>query len=220
MKTIFISKDFEDLADLDVLFERKDVCFNCHSLIDFEPISFSIPISFEVLFFSSIRCAQFIENNKSIDIHDFSLACAGPQTAHKLECMGYQVDFVGQNASSPEHVAKDFESWLGERTVFIPRSNRSLRSIEAFLNKDQVESSVVYNTNLQNRVLEKADILVFTSPSNVDAYFQKNTIDTDTKLISWGASTSSCLSNHGHHADFVLKEGRVAELKELLMHCI
>ena len=98
----------------------------CRSLIKFEPVNFEGPKDFDVIFFSSIRCAQFLETSECIDLHSYSLCCAGPQTASRLKRMGYEPAFVGKNASMPDVVSKDFTKWLGKRRVFIPCSNRSL----------------------------------------------------------------------------------------------
>ena len=204
MKTIFISKDASELSELAPFFKNKSITMVCRSLIKFEPVNFEGPKDFDVIFFSSIRCAQY------------SLCCAGPQTASRLKRMGYEPAFVGKNASMPDVVSKDFTKWLGKRRVFIPCSNRSLKSIEAHIPENQVHSIVVYKTLLAPKKINSGDIMVFSSPSNVHSYFSENKLQESSVLISWGSSTSFALKEYGVVPNFILKKGSVIELKELL----
>ena len=109
--------------------EKDALKFECRSLIDFKPRPFDVQShNFEVVFFSSIRSAKFLSESKKIKLGLYQLACAGPQTALKLSEMGLEADFIASNASNPKYVSQDFSKWLGDRKVFIPSSNRSLRS--------------------------------------------------------------------------------------------
>tara|TARA_B110000495_G_scaffold56496_1_gene47757 strand:- start:33526 stop:34194 length:669 start_codon:yes stop_codon:yes gene_type:complete len=216
VKTIFISKDASELSELAPFFKNKSITMVCRSLIKFEPVNFEGPKGFDVIFFSSIRCAQFLETSECIDLHSYSLCCAGPQTASRLKRMGYEPAFVGKNASMPDVVSKDFTKWLGKRRVFIPCSNRSLKSIEAHIPENQVHSIVVYKTLLAPKKINSGDIMVFSSPSNVHSYFSENKLQESSVLISWGSSTSFALKEYGVVPNFILKKGSVIELKELL----
>ena len=215
MKTVFISKDAAELDGL-VSFLNLRAKIHCQSLIEFQAVPFDCPKDFDVIFFSSIRCAQFLEASKHIDFNAYSLGCGGSQTALRLAEKGYELSFYGENGSMPDVVSKEFSHWLGDRKVFIPRSNRSLRSIEAHIPEDQVQSVVVYQTLLAPSKIKTADIMVFSSPSNVHAYFSENTLLDSALLISWGSSTSAVLKDYGFVPDCVLKEGSISELQELL----
>ena len=118
--------------------------------------------------------------------------------------------------SMPHVVSKDFTNWLGKRRVFIPCSNRSLKSIEAHIPENQVHSIVVYKTLLAPKKINSGDIMVFSSPSNVHSYFSENKLQESSVLISWGSSTSFALKEYGVVPNFILKKGSVIELKELL----
>ena len=58
---------------------------------------------------------------------------------------------------------------------------------------------VVYET-IKNPELQaknsKFDLLVFTSPSNVDAYFEKNKISLEQKVIAMGDATANALKKY------------------------
>ena len=190
--------------------------FECKSLIDFKSLSFDLPNDFEVVFFSSIRSAKFLSESKKIKLDNYRIACAGPQTALKLSEMGLKVDFIGSNASNPKLVSEQFSAWLGARKVFIPASNRSLRSIEESISTEQIKRAILYETLLLPVKVISRDLLVFTSPSNVDAYFIKNEISAHSLVIAWGDSTKRALLDHGCEASIVLKDGTLNELKSIL----
>jgi hydroxymethylbilane synthase len=55
-----------------------------------------------------------------------------------------------------------------------------------------------YETVLQENVGKtNAEVLIFTSPSNVDAYFQENLIDPGQKIICIGHSTAKAIEAMG-----------------------
>ena len=139
-----------------------------------------------------------------------------PQTALKLNQMGFNTDFIASNASDPKHVSEEFSAWLGARKVFIPASNRSLRSIEESIPNDQIQRAIVYETLLLPLKIFSTDVLVFTSPSNVHAYFIENDILEDSIVIAWGHSTKKALLDYGCQPSKMLKEGKLSALKPIL----
>ena len=205
-----------ELETLNDLMGNDALRFECRSLIDFKFLSFDLIDDFEVVFFSSIRSAKFLSESPKINLDKYSIACAGPQTALKLNEMGLNIDFIGSNASNPKYVSKEFSLWLGARKVFIPSSNRSLRSIEEFIDDDQIQRAIVYETLLLPLKIFSTDVLVFTSPSNVHAYFIKNNITMDSIVIAWGHSTKDALLDYGYQPSTMLKEGKLSELKHIL----
>ena len=216
MRNIFISKNASELDFLDDFKGSDTLGFECRSLIDFVPVFFDLIDDFEVIFFSSIRSAKFLFESKKINLAKYSIACAGPQTALKLTEMGLEVDFIAANASNPEYVSKQFSAWLGLRKVFIPSSDRSLRSVEQSISADQIQHAIVYETLLLPLKIVPADILVFTSPSNVHAFFIENEILADSKVIAWGHSTNKALLHYDYQPSHILKEGTLDELKSVL----
>ncbi len=216
MKQIFISKDANELETLNELMGNRDFRFECKSLIDFKSLSFDLPNDFEVVFFSSIRSAKFLSESKKINLDNYSIACAGSQTALKLNEMGLKPDFIASNASNPKHVSEEFSTWLGARKVFIPSSNRSLRSIEESISAEQIKRAILYETLLLPLQVVSIDILVFTSPSNVHAYFINNEILEHSIVIAWGHSTKRALLGYGCESGIVLRDGTISELKSIL----
>jgi len=214
--SVFISKNENDLGDLPEFLNSKNIQGHFNSLIDFEALRFDIETSFEVIFFPSIRAAQFLIGSVKLNLSDYVLACSGSQTNQRLNELGYQCEFVGQNAGDPAEVSKDFSEWLGTRRVLLPHSNLSALSISTHLPKDQLSAIEVYRTILSETVVNPCDIYVFSSPSNIQSFFSCNELKKGSKVIVWGQTSLNALEAHGHRADHVLKEGTLNELKEIL----
>ena len=107
---------------------------------------------------------------------------------------GYLVDFIGEGID-PTEVAAGFALLANGKTVMFPSAENSVRSIQQGLSADtKVINLSVYETILEeNPEPSGAEILVFTSPSNVEAYFANNLIHHDQKVIAIGKSTGKKL---------------------------
>ena len=218
--TVFISKNENDLGAIPEFLHSKDIQGSFDSLIDFESLDFDIELSFEVIFFPSIRAAQFLIGSGKLNLADFVLACSGSQTNQRLNELGYHCGFVGQNAGDPSEVSKDFSEWLESRKVLVPHSNLSAISISTHFPKDQLSAVEVYRTILSETVVTPCDIYVFSSPSNIQSFFSCNELKKGSKVIVWGQSSLNSLESYGHVADHVLKEGTLSELKDTLKEII
>ena len=73
----------------------------------------------------------------------------------------------------------------------------------------------VYETTFNSEELNDFDAYVFTSPSNVISFFQKNKLKDSAVVISWGDSTSQCLSEYGFKSNYTLKYGDIKELHSI-----
>ena len=67
-----------------------------------------------------------------------------------------------------------------------------------FVKKDQTFDINVYETiEHSDTQLPEAAILIFTSPSNVNAYFKENNVEPHHKIIAMGGATEAELRKHG-----------------------
>src|SRR6202012_4288547 len=80
-----------------------------------------------------------------------------------------------------------------------PGAENPMRSIHQGLSADtRVIDLPVYETVLKDDVeASGADILVFTSPSNVDAYFADNLLEPYQKVVAIGKSTGKKFDEMG-----------------------
>ncbi len=96
-------------------------------------------------------------------------------------------------------VAEEFAKLANGTTVLFPGAEDSLKSIQKHLSANtKVIDLPVYETVMEEDVEQSsAEVMVFTSPSNVEAYFACNLLDPDQKVIAIGKSTGKKLEEMG-----------------------
>ena len=122
----------------------------------------------------------------------------GSGSEDMLRRQGYFVDYTGAAVDSAD-VAAEFAQLANGTTVLFPTASNSLRSIQQALSADtKIIDLAVYETILEEEVEPSgAEVMVFTSPSNVEAYFADNLLDPDQKVIAIGKSTGKKLDEMG-----------------------
>lgn len=218
-KSIFISKNASELPLLSTFCVSHQFTLSAHSLITFNALSFEMDVSYDVVFFSSIRAAEFFLAQEKLPEH-CQIACVGAVTAKKINALGFGVSFIGEQAGNPLHVAEMFKIWLGERRVLFPLSTVSKRTIVEQIPTAQCIEVAIYETCALPLKIEKSDYLIFTSPSNVESYLLQNEINGNI-LIAWGTTTRNALEAKGFSVDFTLQEANeenlITYLKEFLI---
>ena len=194
--------------------ETHQISLHAKSLIGFEPVIFDTIPEAEVVFFSSPRSVDFFAS--ALKSKKWTLACLGTGTAKRLETFGYTSDFVGSDSGKPDIVAKEFRKWLGDRKVIFPVSSRSNRSIASVIPPAQGIELVVYKTVAVPELIEPSQIYVFTSPSNVDAFLEKNQFPEVCRVIAWGETTAKRLLDLGIRPAFVLQKSDLRHLEQFL----
>src|SRR5690606_36896377 len=83
------------------------------------------------------------------------------------------------------------------QTVLIPRAKGSLQSIQKALTPERkLIDMPIYETVLEENVgKSNAEVLIFTSPSNVKAYFQNNLVDPGEKIVCTGYSPAKVIED-------------------------
>jgi uroporphyrinogen-III synthase len=213
-KRLFISKALNELTLLPSYCQHNKIDLVAASFIRFEPISFATQRDYDILFFGSIRAAEFFLAQSSIP-PSVKLSCIGSTTAEKLRALGLQVDFVGDKSGLPETVAESFVNWVGHRKVLIPCSAQSKRTIAKEFPEDQVEEIHVYRTISKCTDIQPCDIWVFTSPSNVNSFLSCNPAPQGT-IIAWGATTEKALNEHGITVSQTMEVANETELVAIL----
>lgn len=214
-RAIFISRSFDQIGDQLQQFAANGGALFAHPLLKFEGITKeSIPFS-DVIFFSSIRAANFYFQDQGIP--KVLYACAGKETARKL-LEQYQIEcaFVAEEAGNPTQAALSFKEWLKERTVLFPRSEQSLLSYASLIPTSQKTEQIVYRTLANPMVIPPCDYYVFSSPSNVSAFLEVNELPSNARCIAWGKSTEAAFSAHQIPIYHCLTEGSIQELDAFL----
>ena len=215
IQSIFISRDSNGCGSLIEFCNQHQLDLVTQSLISFESKDFEVSDSYDVIFFSSIRSAEFFLRKEKLNT-SVKIACIGQETALKLKNLGIHVDFVGENSGTPSDVSREFKNWLGNRKVLIPHSSESLLSITEYLNPNQIVLVEVYKTSLNPTKIPVCDSYVFTSPTNVRAFLLANDISSLNNVIAWGRSTEKELLLNKIPVMKVLQTGTMLELESYL----
>lgn len=149
------------------------------------------------IFFSSKNAVKFFFLQNPV-VGNQKFACIGKSTADALRKNGKRADFIGYSTDT-KLTGKQFASRVGDGIVLFPQAKGSLQSVQnGFVKKEQVIDLVVYETLKKNsEEIPQSEIVVFTSPSNVEAYFEKNKINSNQKVVAMGEATGSALKKFG-----------------------
>jgi uroporphyrinogen-III synthase len=216
-KRIFISRPINEVGETLKNFVAQGGALIAESLVKFESVPFLLDVTCEVIFFSSIRSANFFFSQHPLLPVSVKYACAGPETAEKLKNQ-FQIscDFIATNAGNPNESAQIFKTWLGNRHVLFPVSEQSLNSYSGILPNTQKTERIVYRTISNSKIISPCDLYIFSSPSNVTAYFERNELPLSAKCIAWGSSTKKSLETHQIPVFHQLKTGTLHELDDFL----
>jgi uroporphyrinogen-III synthase len=214
---IFISRPIQEVGNTLQKFVSSGEELIAESLVSFESVSFEKNLACEVIFFSSIRAAEFYFNQEPTIPLALQYACAGQETAEKLKNQ-FQIscDFIAANAGNPNESAQIFKTWLGQRHVLFPKSEQSLNTYSSVLPIDQRTEIIVYRTSSISRVIAPCDLYIFSSPSNAKSFLENNQLPNEANCLAWGASTSAFLASRGIPVFHQLQTGTLKELDQFL----
>ncbi|MFL5753887.1 MAG: hydroxymethylbilane synthase [Bacteroidia bacterium] len=167
------------------------------SLIEFKTIEIKELPAVDWVFFSSKHAVKYFFMQKPA-LRNVKFGCISKQTAQELRNIGKRADFIGQSTDT-KLIGKQFASLIGSSKVLFPVAKESMRSVQLqFPKKDNAIDLVVYQTVKHAvKVDEDTDIIVFTSPSNVDAFFEKNKLLAHQKAVGMGDATANALERKG-----------------------
>lgn len=192
--SIWISRSLAKDSIFNKLTKSFSVSLIAESLIEMKIIKIdSIPKS-DWVFINSAFALNSIMHLKS-SLKSKKIAAFGQATAKFIQKNGLKVDFIGQG--SPNNVALSYSSIVNsDEIVFFPSSNKSLGTVQSVLDNRNKIIIETYQTLSIDKKVENHDYLVFTSPSNVEAYLLSNKVNNQ-KIISIGPSTTKALKNAG-----------------------
>lgn len=191
---LFISKSMKDLETLPAFCKQNDIQLAAHSFLSFEAVPFEVNSSFDIVFFASPRAVHFFV--KIVDCSSKLIAVAGESTRKTAELLGLTVHFSPRNSGNINEGSCEFALWANDKRVLFPTSDISQKSYSKYLNNTQIEFMQTYKTHILTKKIEKNDIYVFTSPSNVNGFLRSNIISSDSRVIAWGETTFKSLKDH------------------------
>ena len=200
--SVFITRELSEQSYFRRAIEKHKINIEARSLIRTVPVITKLDSyilkHIDWIFFSSKNAVEyFFELNPQLP-KDVKFGVMGSGSEEMLRKKGHFTDYVGESTDTAE-VAADFAELVKGQTVLFPGAEGSLRSIQQGMSADtKVIDLPVYETVLEEEVeASNADVLVFTSPSNVDAYFAENLLDPYQKVVAIGKSTGKKFDEMG-----------------------
>lgn len=192
--SVYISRTLQDKSYFKRVLEAHGFEVHGQALIEMKQVAFEQPEPTDWIFFSSPNAVKFYFSQDP-DIGNAKLAAISKGTADALRRAGKRAAFIGGSADT-KMVGKQFAATASGKVLF-PRAKVSMRSVQQCLPEDRVIDRVVYYTvNHQDYQVPKTDLLLFTSPSNVEAYFRSNRLPSGSRVIAMGNATANALKRH------------------------
>jgi hydroxymethylbilane synthase len=201
-KKVFISRDVSEQSYFRRALEKHKIEVEGRSLIRTVPVitKFDSYILKNVdwVFFTSKNAVEYFFNLQPLFPKKVKFGVMGTGSEDMLRRNGHFADYVGDSGDTAQ-VGRDFAKLANGQTVLFPGSESAMRSVQKEMSGDtKIIDLPVYETVLIDEVQASgADVLVFTSPSNVEAYFTDNLVDGNQKLVAIGKSTGNKLAELG-----------------------
>ncbi len=193
---VFISREVPGNSFFRNVLEGNKFELEAMALIDIKAIPFSTVAETAWIFFSSKQAVKYFFRQKP-KLGKQKFACVGKSTSEALRHYGVRADFIGSGTDT-RMTGKQFAALVGNEKVLFPQAKGSLRSVQQqFVKPGQVVDLVVYESIRRHpEKMPDAQIIVFTSPSNVEAWFESFTIRKDHRVIAMGDATVNALRQH------------------------
>jgi hydroxymethylbilane synthase len=193
-KKIFVTKTFRETDYLPQALTRLGFDVQGQALIEFKQIRIKELPKTDWVFFSSKHAVRYFFNQEPKLEPGVKFGCIGTSTSAELRAFGKRADFIGQSTDI-KLVGKQFGSKIGSGKVLFPIARGSMQSIQwQMVKRENVINLEVYATLHKSAELSSDfDVVVFTSPSNVEAYFEKNTWHPHQQAVAMGEATGKAL---------------------------
>ena len=200
--SVFITRELSEQSYFRRAIEKHGIRIEARSLIRTVPVmtKFDSYILKQVdwIFFSSKNAVEYFFELQPILPEGVKFGVMGSGSEEMLRRKGYFTKYVGESNDTAD-VSADFAALANGTTVLFPGAEGSLRSIQQGMSAGtKVIDLPVYETVLEEGVeASGSEVLVFTSPSNVDAYFAENLLDPYQKVVAIGKSTGKKFDEMG-----------------------
>lgn len=202
-KSIFISRELDETHYFSKALKKHGIEVEGKSLIQINPLLKEVDSAnlqdLDWVFFSSRNCIEHFFKLKPELNKDTKFAVVGRGSEETLKKYA-SASFTGENEGiDMVQVGKEFAKIAQGKKVLFPRAKGSLKTIKKELTEDTIVIDMpIYETvSIENPVKTDAEVLVFTSPSNVNAYFSKHSLDEGQRVVSIGYSTGAVLDELG-----------------------
>jgi len=201
---VFISRELSESSYLRNALEKHQIEIEDRSLIRTFPSIHNLdPFilrNIDWVFFSSKNAIEYffkLEPQLSKKVK-FGVLGRGSEDALRLH--GKVADFNGEEEGiDTKDIATEFAKLANGSNVLFPSAKGSLKTIQKALTSDtKIVELTVYETVSEDNVAQSyAEVLIFTSPSNVDSYFAENLLEPDQQVICIGKTTGQKFDEMG-----------------------
>jgi uroporphyrinogen-III synthase len=193
-KKVFITKTLRETDYLSTALKNLGYDISGQSLVDFKQLRFKELPAADWIFFSSKHSVRYFFSQKP-DVKGRKFGCVGTAVSAELRAHGHRADFIGQSADT-KLVGKQFAAKVGSSKVIFAIAKDSMQNIQWQMPKrDNVINLNVYTTVKNSIEVDPAtDIIVFTNPANLEAYFEKNTWRPGQINVVMGDATAAALN--------------------------
>ncbi len=200
MKTIFISRNLTSTSIFKKELEAAGFTIHGLSLLKFSALAVNrIPKSDWIFFYSKNGVKFFFQGLQKAGkkIPNVKWAAIGKGTGKALQTKVQQVDFIGDGNTLK--TASDFLKLAQGKTILFPQAQHSRKTIQNLLDTNIISKEIVVYKNEAKKQFNIPDckILVFTSPMNAKAYFEKHELFDDQKIFALGRTTAKTLVGLG-----------------------
>lgn len=199
---VFISRDISETSYFRKALEKHKIEIEARSLIRTVPVitKFDSYIlrNIDWIFFTSKNAVEYFFKLSPQFPKKVKFGVMGAGSEDMLRRNGHFADFVGESNDTAD-VAADFAALANSTAILFPGADNPMRSIQQGLSAEtKIIDLPVYETVLEEEVEPTgADVVVFTSPSNVEAYFADNLLEPGQKVIAIGKSTGKKFDEMG-----------------------
>ncbi len=199
---VFISREVGENSYFRKALEKQHIEIEGRSLIRTFPIVNVLDPFFlkniDWIFFSSRNGVEYFFKLNPVLSKKVKFGVVGRGSEDSLRKFGHLADFVGEGGDILE-VAEEFAKIADGETVMFPRAQDSLLTMQKYLTpQTKVVDLPIYETVVEDDIDgSSAEVLIFTSPSNVDAYFMENLLEPGQKVIAIGNSTGKKFDEMG-----------------------
>lgn len=193
-RKVFITKSLRDTDYLSTALKGLGYNLEGKNLTEFKQFKFKELPAADWIFFGSKHSVRHFFSQKP-DVKGRKFGCVGMSVSAELRTHGHRADFIGQSTDT-KLVGKQFAAKVGSSKVIFPVAKDSMQSIQWQMPKrDNVINLNVYAI-VKHSVEVDADteMIVFTNPASVEAYFEKNTWKAGQISVVMGDATAAALN--------------------------
>lgn len=194
--SVFITREISESSYLRRALEKHQIFVEGRSLIRTFPIINKLDSyilrNIDWIFFSSKNAIEYFFKLEPELVKKTKLGVIGRASEEALRRFGRVPDFNGEEEGiDTADIAQEFAAIANGKIILFPGAKDSLRTIQKAMSADtKIIDLPVYETVMEEEVEQSfAEVLIFTSPSNVEAYFTENLLEPGQKIICIGRST-------------------------------